>query len=153
MVFVGYIHPVTKAWHHKAFADFNEANMAMAILLKKKITCVEYRPARKELTFHGASKEEFIATFILAGGEYDIAERQNNNNPIPELLWNWIASKAINDTVVINGHMYTVEEDSFKQDEMWAEAYNSYSGYDKVFRWTVASATDEEVYVEFYTDL
>lgn len=25
--------------------------------------------------------------------------------------------------------------------------------YDKVWRWTVTSATDEEVYVEFYTDL
>ncbi len=163
VIALGYIHPETKAWHYKAFADLVSARIALTSLAKRNIPVVyaDFRNGRKrgfygvtgKLGFYGVTEEVFIDTFIQCGGEYNIAEYSYRDDLIPEMIWDLIRSRAVNDTVAINGHTYTIEEDAFKQDEQWAEAYNSYSGFDKVLRWTVASTTDEAISVEFYTDL
>ena len=137
---LGYIHPATNKWHSKRFTNIDEAEAAKRIILAKDIPCVQLT-STKEFTVYGCSEEEFIASFVAMGDEWDIDEEDS----LVHAVFRKIVDRAADDRVAICGNTYTIQDDMIHQDEQWAAVYNSYSGYDKVGIYSLYNDNGDEV--------
>lgn len=145
---LGYIHPTEKRWHHKRFVSEACAFDAKRALEKARIPFLEYQSATGAKINHGASMDTILNMFIEMGGEWDIEDRVDM---LPYVIYTLITDGlGDKETFTIGGHRYHIESDSFRQDEMWAETYNSYSGYDKVGIVNITDMDNDDVEVSFY---
>lgn len=141
-------------WHHKRYYDDAKAAHDKHILEIKHIPFMEYNGFSGTFDVSGMSFDTMIRCFIEMGGEWDIDDGENDrSDAIPYMVFKTITNiDNIEDdgTCFLFGHRYTIDDYSFSQDEQWADAYNSYSGYDKVRCITMTDADDDNISICFY---
>ncbi len=145
---IGYVHPATRQWHSKRFDSVVDADKARDAILRKGIPCARLSSATHEFTVYGCTEDSFMSLFISMGGDWDI----DDDGDLVHAIYRKIMDGAENDRVTICGHVYTIKDETIRQDEQWAAIYNVYSGYDKVGTYSLYDANDEDV-ICFYWQL